>query len=504
MVLIKIRQLLLILAALLGMALWLSMLHSPEPQWDEGWTMSLARTWVEQGVYAQPLDGTLIAPSLAASFPTVVPVALAFKLLGVGYWQGRMGIALLNLLSLAALALLARRLYGASVGIMVVPILLLTTIHATGNPLFVGRQAMGEPALMLLLCLAFFTMLPALAGSWRWMLATVGLFGLALITKAQTQPFWIVALLAPLLLLLWRRHWAMLVRLLVILVGSLGAARLITVAWNLWMLDPTLPVPEVVGLTRTLATVFTLASRQLALEFTGAIAVPALLGMAWAGWGMFRQCPQLDWGDPNQIVRLSILAFVLSWMGWFLLLAVAWARYLYPVVFLGAIFATAMLADWTGDFRPAEVLQRLRTGGRTGQAALVALALLGVAIPATIFHQIITYPISTDQPLLATSAWIKAHVPADARVETNETELFVSLDQPYHFPPYQEHVVANQRLLLREAVPFTYDPLLADPDYLVTGRQEQAWQLYAPSIEAGHFQLLQEFGVYRIYARVRL
>ncbi|WP_129633123.1 hypothetical protein [Candidatus Oscillochloris fontis] len=503
MMLVKIRQVLLILATLLGIALWLSMLHSPEPQWDEGWTMTVARTWVEQGVYAQPLDGTLIAPSLAASFPTVVPVALAFKLLGVGYWQGRMAIALLNLLSLAALALLARRLYGVSVGIMVIPTLLLTTIHVTGNPLFVGRQAMGEPAMMLLLCLAFFTMLPALAGSWRWMLVTVGLFGLALVTKAQTLPFWIVAMFAPLPLLFWRRHLVMLVRILVIIVGSLGAARLIAAAWNLLVFDPTLPVPEVVGLTRTVATVFTLASRQLGLLWIGAIAVPALLGMAWASWGIFRQRLQIDWGDPIQIVRVSILAFVLSWLGWFLFLAVAWARYLYPVVFLGAIFTTAMLTDWTGDFRPAEVLRRLRSGGRPGYTALVALTVLCMAPPATVFHQIFTYPISTDQPLLATSAWIKAHVPADARVETNETELFVSLDQPYHFPPYQEHVVANQRLLLHESVPFTYDPLVADPDYLVTGRQEQAWQLYAPYIEAGHFQLLQEFGVYRIYARLR-
>jgi hypothetical protein len=52
-------------------------------------------------------------------------------------------------------------------------------------------------------------------------------------------------------------------------------------------------------------------------------------------------------------------------------------------------------------------------------------------------------------------------------------------------------------------VPIDYDPLAADPDYLVVGYYGRLWDLYDPAIESGAFRLLQEYGTYRIYERVR-
>nr|WP_255604510.1 glycosyltransferase family 39 protein [Oscillochloris sp. ZM17-4] len=479
------------------------MLHSPEPNWDEGWTLTLARTWVERGVYGQLSLGQPRDPGLAASFPTVAPVALAFKLLGVGFWQGRTAIALICLASLGALAALARRLYGQVVGAAVVPVLLLTTIHATGNPLYVGRQAMGEPVLMLALCLAYLSLAPALAGSWPWALAAMLMGGLALMAKAQTMPFLIVSLLAPMPLLLWRRRWRMLATLAAVLAGSFVAARLIGYGWGVAMAGRTLPGESMVGLTRTVALVTAPSSRQLAIEFSVLIGVPALLGMAWAGWQVVRGLSREGWEDPNQVTRLVVLAFAGSWYGWFLLLAVGWARYLYPVVFLGAIFATAMLAEWTGGFRPRGVLARLRAGGAPGRAALVATALLVVSVPASLFHLAYTYPLTSDQPLLDTAAWLNGRTSPGAVIETNESELFVYLDRPYHSPPDQLHVVANQQMFLREAVPFDYNPLGADPDYLVVGRMGDLWRIYEPTLAADNFRQVQRYGVYTIYERVR-
>ncbi len=498
-----IRWALVALAAALLAAIWLGTLHSPEPNWDEGWTLTLARTWVERGIYGQMNLGQPRDPGLAASFPTVAPIALAFKILGVGFWQGRMAIALISLCSLAALAALARGLYGPTVGVAVVPILLLTTIHATGNPLYVSRQAMGEPVMLLALALAYLALVPALAGSWRWALAAMAMGGLALVAKAQTQPFWLVSLLTPMPLLLWRRRWRMLVILAAALAGSFGAAQLIIYGWAMAMAGRVLPGEALVGLTRTVALVTAPSSRQLAIEFSALIAVPALLGMAWALWRTLRGLPGAQYAAPSDVMRLAVLAFAGSWYGWFLLLAVGWARYLYPVVFFGAIFATAMLAEWTGEFRPREVLARLRAGGGGGRAALVAAALLVVSVPASLFHLAYTYPLTSDQPLLDTAAWIAGRTPPGAVIETNESELFVYLDRPYHAPPDQLHVVANERMILGEAAPFDYNPLGANPDYLVVGRQGAAWGIYDPAVAAGSFRLAQRYGIYSIYERVR-
>lgn len=498
------RRVLLALAVAALAALWLGMLHSPEPNWDEGWTMSVARTWAERGIYGRLLLGEPHSPRLAASYLTVAPVALAFKVLGVGFWQGRMAIALISLASLGALALLARRLYGPVVGAAVVPVLLLTTIHATGNPLYMGRQAMGEPALLLPLALAYMALVPALSGSWPWALAAMCFGGLALIAKDQTEPFWIVSLLAPLPLLLWRRRWRMSAALAAVLAGSFVAAWLINVGWGLVIAGHTPSGGEALtGLTRTVALVLTPTSRQLALEFSALIAVPALLGMAWAAWRLLRSLPHERWEDPRYVVRLTLLAFTGSWYAWYLLLSVGWSRYLYPVVFLGAIFATAMLAEWTGGFSPRETLARLRAGGQAGRTAVIAVALLVVCVPASLFHLAYTYPLTSDQPLIATAAWLNSRTPPGAVIETNESELFVYLQQPYHFPPDSLHIVANQRLLLGESVSLDYNPLVADPDYLVIGRMGEWWGLYRPTVAAGHFRPVERYGIYTIYERVR-
>lgn len=497
------RRALLALAVVALAALWLGMLHSPEPNWDEGWTLTLARTWVERGFYGQLTLGEPRDPGLGASFVTVAPVAASFKLLGVGFWQGRLAIALLVLASLGALALLARSLYGPVAGAAAVPVLLLTTIHATANPLYFGRQAMGEPAMLLSLAMAFLALVPALGGSWRWGLVAVFCGGLALSAKAQTAPFWTLALVAPLPLLLWRRRWATAGALVAVLVGSFVASRLMFAAWSLAMAGRMLPIEALPGLTRTLALVLTPTSRRLALEFSALVGVPALLGMAWAGWGALRSLGRADWGQPREVTRLALLAFAGSWYAWYLLLSVGWSRYLYPVVFLGAVFAAAMLAEWTGGFSPRETLARLKSGGAPGRAALVAVALLAVSVPATLFHLAYTYPLSSDRPLLATAGWLNSSTAPGAIIETNESELFVYLQRPYHSPPDALHVVANQRLILGEAVELAYDPLAADPDYLVTGRMDAWWQLYRPAIEAGHFRPVQRYGIYTIYERVR-
>src|SRR5512141_1139901 len=62
---------------------------------DEGWAMSVARNWAELGSYVSLVDGRPIPPSmLNIGFPAVAPIALSFRLFGVGIWQGRLSSVL--------------------------------------------------------------------------------------------------------------------------------------------------------------------------------------------------------------------------------------------------------------------------------------------------------------------------------------------------------------------------------------------------------------------------
>src|SRR5690242_14234551 len=95
--------------ALLFLGLW--NLSGPGVWWDEGWTMSVARNLAERGHYGRLLDGQLAPPGLEAAFPVTLPIALVFKLFGVGIWQGRLFGVLCTVAALALMYYLALRLY---------------------------------------------------------------------------------------------------------------------------------------------------------------------------------------------------------------------------------------------------------------------------------------------------------------------------------------------------------------------------------------------------------
>lgn len=91
---------------------------------------------MELGQYAQLKDGNLIPASmLTTGLPAVAPVALSFKLLGVGIWQGRVS---------GTIYLLSRRLYDRKVAVATVVVLLLMSAHPELHPVLIGRQALGK------------------------------------------------------------------------------------------------------------------------------------------------------------------------------------------------------------------------------------------------------------------------------------------------------------------------------------------------------------------------
>src|SRR5881296_741032 len=96
----------------------------PPLWWDEGWTLTVARTWVEQGHYGRLLAGQLAPPGLEAAFPVTASIALSFRLLGIGVWQGRLVGVFFTLGALALICYLASRLYDRSVAIGTLAVLL--------------------------------------------------------------------------------------------------------------------------------------------------------------------------------------------------------------------------------------------------------------------------------------------------------------------------------------------------------------------------------------------
>jgi hypothetical protein len=484
----------------------------PPLWWDEGWTLCVARTWVELGHYGCLLAGEPAPPGLTAAFPVVAPVALSFRWMGVGIWQGRFVGLFFTVGALALLYYLAKQLYNRPVAIGALVILLLMPLApATGQPhfAFAGKQVLGEAPTLFYLLAGYVCFLLTLRKTPLFLPLAVGLWGVALKTKGQVPPFWIASLVIPLAVTLIKHHWRSAGLLAVGLIGSLGASQLLLWGQHLLLRGRTLPPTSVSGLNEVSAiapyTFVRLAAFQAVLYF----ALPTLLGLWYATHKWLHSYRQSDSEDGLAMLRLMLLTLAGSWLVWYVLLSAGYVRYLVPPTFVGSIFAAALLYELTDRFSLASTVQRsgqalrhLRINWQNA-GALLAIALVTMVLTLNLRTLAQFYLDSADTSVLQVAHFFNTQTETDTLIETYDSELFFLLDRPYHYPPDQIHVELMRRVVLGQDVPIEYDPLAADPDYLVVGPFVRIWGLYQPAQASDAFRLLRTYGDYRIYERVR-
>jgi hypothetical protein len=238
--------------------------------------------------------------------------------------------------------------------------------------------------------------------------------------------------------------------------------------------------------------------------------------LVWVSWKSIRNLPKPDLNQARELTNWALIGLVGSWFAWYLALGMYWDRYLFPATFVGSLFASVLLDHFTSHFNwrktireigliiphkhdPAVIPHNLFNG--IGSLFIVLWVSLEVLF--TIFLLLFFY-----FPLVKVSAsevanYINTHTLPEARIETYESELFFFLGRRYHYPPDQVHVQLIRRKLIDPLTSIAYDPLLADPDYLIIGRYSTEWRLYDPWIQSGDFRLLKLFPGYAIYERVR-
>jgi hypothetical protein len=492
--------------ALLGAGLW--NLSGPPMWWDEGWTLAVARTWVEHGHYGRLLAGQLAPPGLEAAFTVTAPIALAFKLFGVGIWQGRLfGVGCL-VGAVALMYLLALRLYDRRVAFGTLFVLLLMPMHPQLHALIMGRQVLAELPMLAYLLAGYVCLLAALDRSAWYLPVAAALWGMALVTKLQLLPFFLVSLLLPLGLALLARRWRTAIVLGVGLAGVLLAMRGFLLAWSLAIHDHTLPPTPLNGLYGMTALVLTTFNRLQALRMLLIAGLPLLFGLAYAAWRQLVRREGLALETGRDTLRLALLALAGSWFGWFVLLSVGVPRYMFPPVFVGSIFIAALLSELTGHWHLHATLERAsgvlrRRLDRQVAGAWLALCWFALTVLITLVSLNSYYLNYDNRAAVELADYLNTQTPTSARVETYESEIHFLLNRPYHYPPDQLHIELGRRSLLKQQVTIDYDPLASDPDYLVVGRFARENRLYEPVIASGAFRLLREYEGYKLYERVR-
>jgi len=492
-----------VLGAIFLFALFFRLDFTPWFWWDEGWTASVARNWAEIGHYGRLSLGEKTIPGLEATFPLTGAVALAFKWFGIGLTQARAVVGFYLIATLILLFYLARRFYNRDVAVGTCWVLLLMSGNKYIHPLFMGRQILAEVPSLFFLLAGYVCFLWSVERYRTVLLGAILFWSLAIITKSQVLPFWTASLVIPLVGAIvarrWREAW-------MFAAGCFGSV----VLRQLWLLLISwylIPISSSVsGLYTTIGLVLDPFRRVIATLTVLQIGLPALLGLVWAFQNQkFVKCLE----RPVDAVKLSYFILAGSWFSWWALASTGWPRYLFPASFLATIFVSAMFSEWTQGFRIREslseaatnLLHRCMSWRDTRVLAALFLVVWSFGHAAAELNQGLF--VKTNKPLFETVEYLNSSTPPTAVIETYESELFFFLKRRYHFPPDQTHVELIRREDLNEHASINYDPLLADPDYLVVGSWCRYYKCYDSILNKRNFRLVKIFDSYQIFERIR-
>jgi 4-amino-4-deoxy-L-arabinose transferase-like glycosyltransferase len=501
-----------LIAIAAALALW-RLESAPPLWWDEGWTLSVARNWVERGHYGRLLNGEPTTTTLSAALSVTTPIALSFKLFGVGIWQGRIVGVVFMVGALGLLYHITAHLYQRSIAIGALLCSVVLFPNAEIHPSYLSRQVLGELPMLFYLLLGYAAWLAALRegrGAWGYLLLALVSWGLAINAKAQTLPFFAASLLTlPLWVAVRAKHWRMVALLVLGFAGAYSFARTLQGAQPFLLPGYVRTTDNLQELYNVTAFVPDVKVRLLALWRVLLYGSPVVLGLIYAAWHGWRELRAPERSDWQMLGRLSFLSLVGSWLLWFGGLSAGWLRYFFPVVFIGNLFAAALLYDWTDSFN-------LRAMWRNAMAALTckreplsaaktlsAILLLAfmLLLATRAFYQF--YRSDNDDSVVQAAHALNATIPTDALLETYDSELFIWLTHRYHYPPDQVHIALIRAQHLDIPLAIAYNPLTVNVDYLVVGPFSRWVRLYEPTLASGAFRLWRIVGRYEIYERIR-
>ncbi|MCJ7434160.1 MAG: glycosyltransferase family 39 protein [Anaerolineales bacterium] len=486
----------------------------PRPWFDEGWTLSTARNWAENNVYALRLVDQWISPEAMTQYFTVtMPVAFSMRIFGIGIVQARLPGILSTIGMFALLFLLTKEIYNSKVAWGTLFAILLLAPVPDLQPLIFGRQALGEMPMLFYLLAGYWFLGKALQkrGSrtrLAFILFTAILWSVGTVSKRQALPFWLLSWIFPALVALWRRNWRILK--IILAAGILAVIIVILLIGLNSMLDNSWPSygSSIVRPLYSMAMIWDKEIRTLSLTIAILYGFTTLSGLFYAAYLLTRKFVIAPEPGVTKWIELSIFTFASSWMGWFVMGSWSWPRYLGPVYVTGGMFFAKFIYDSTEQYDLRSMHKKLAADFRSGMfirsalqaVAAIALVIWGLWAGSAGWKSALAQ--ATDDPYQAAD-YINANTPKDALIETYDSELFFLLDRPYHYPPPEIQVQLNRRMFLYSDAPIDYKPMDADPDYIIVGPFSRDWGLYKQLVNGSKFKLVKKFGSYAIYEQVR-
>jgi 4-amino-4-deoxy-L-arabinose transferase-like glycosyltransferase len=432
---------------------------NPRPWQDEGSAAGIAKSLAQDGVYANKnSDGYQSFGGVQSVGPTVIlPIALAYRLWGVGLVQGRLVMALYAVITLIIFYFCAQTLFNRRVAILAV--ILVLGAQSVGYFIF-GRPVLGEvPALGFFLA-GWLTWNQAIRRRRVWLVPVAGLlFGLAMITKSYylIMVSGTIGLLVILDFLFYRqRRFGY----LLVLGATAVACYALWLGWQRIYFGADLFAENLSKLGQMAS-----ASSGLNRQWIGD-AIKLLIGPGasyfyffWGFLSLLYILPQALRRTREGFLLAFVWLFTVLWLAYFIFWILPIPRYLLPASALTAIFVAKLVHDLAKGFASTsrELWPALRqyVTGRSDLplTALVSLcALIGLCSFALLVGYEFQRTVRTDvldkvgiqsEAVLSPrqlgvpqqiAEFLNQKIDHAKVIETWERELGILTDHAYHFP----------------------------------------------------------------------
>lgn len=459
--------------------------YYPVTWFDEGLALQGALNLVNHGQYAmRSVEGfrVLDQPLIANGPGLVIPMAVIFKIFGVGLLQARVVAVVFFIAAALMFFRISSALY--SVPSALVSIFLLFSIPDEGF-LFYGRQALGNVPALMYFFIGFLFYLALGKTKQTYYAILSGLFlGLALVTKGQ---YWIFVPVLGLVIAADYFYYKQIQPINSILVLAVMLA-----CGALWF-----------GVQYKLVGAENFDAHIAALDSSSEVTILAfrpgrIPGNIWylirSGF-LFFVAPglALSFLESRQRTLLGLGKFMLAvfvsvWILWFIFASVGWPRYVFEAFSIGLIFSGEAFYRMYLFIRKS---WNTRGNGLTlRQPALYASSLFLLAGLAWagigLFHQIKDIDVRYDTTPEKFSDYIIQNIPVDTVIESWEWEIdLLTPNHTYHHPVNRWVDLRTAETQFGEMPGETYDPMAYHPEYLIDGPFSKWTGMYAEFLAGG-------------------
>jgi 4-amino-4-deoxy-L-arabinose transferase-like glycosyltransferase len=473
----------------------------PRPWWDEGKFVQIPRNIVLHGKYATLSSEGFRMFSVYGTGPAVfLPMAVVFKLLGVGLLQARLVMTGFTLVAVVAFYSVAKLLYDKQVALVAAFLLVFVVFDQFTSLLFLGRQVLGEiPAFCYLMIGCLIWMKQRHDATWFALVLSGIFWGLAVLAK------WIFAMIVPCLVVLWLadrfyfhklKHRHFIIPMLVMLAAVLSWFGYMTLTLGVE------GVSDILSQTQDNATsnVFFLSLESILRGVKFLVQSHFLVwGLPGIVYTLLLNMQRRNRAEPKQ---WFLLVFVGGWLVWYVFFSLGWSRQAFAPLALGHIFLAKLLHDLANGF--ALSVKELAAGIREGNTAVfrklsVGLTLLALLLssPTQIAKGIMGEQDASAQEF---ATYINEHVPQDTVIESYEYELDILTDHIYHHPPETLVTLATKHVYSGEPYPpGFYDLQAFHPQYLILGPFAKWTSIYHQEFQDQRWALVKSVGEYDLF-----